>query len=141
MRRFLSIVALATLASIGQANAQQRQISTIAQIALPELPVRSTDADQETLALQMAETLGFGCRDPEMWRWRFDEDDFPRAQAIVNAGERAFRDRGYAVALLPVEIDTVTAMRARLAGAAADTAPPHIKWAGGSAPRPAIPAA
>ncbi len=109
-------LALCLLLGVDKAQAQQpaaAQTTTIARLALPERPQRSSDPDQETLALQMAETLGFACRGHEMWRWKFPEDDFPRAQAIVSAGERAFRERGYNVALLPVEIDTVTAMQAR----------------------------
>jgi hypothetical protein len=105
------------LLAAAPASAQQRPAgaqTTIAHIVLPERPERSNDPEQETLALQMAETLGLGCRGQEMWRWKFEAEDFPRAQTIVNAGERAFRERGYAVELLPVEIDTVTAMRARL---------------------------
>jgi len=121
----LALAALAVLAAAPVA-AQQRpaaEVTGIARLALPEGPQRSADADQETLALQLAETLGIACRGHEMWRWIFPEDDFPRAQGIVAAGERAFRERGYAVTLLPVEIDTVTAMQARL-GAAPGAPPP-----------------
>ena len=113
MRRFALRVALA-LGVLLYAGPVAAQTSTIARLALPEQPQPSADTDQETLALQLAETMGFACRGHEMWRWAFPEDDFPRAQTIVNAGERAFRERGYAVTLLPVEIDTVTAMRAQL---------------------------
>jgi hypothetical protein len=117
----LALAAAVLLAATpGPAAPQQRAaaaVTEIARLALPEGPQRSADADQETLALQLAETLGFACRGHEMWRWAFPEDDFPRAQGIVGAGERAFRERGYAVTLLPVEIDTVTAMQARLAAA------------------------
>ena len=127
MRRFalLAAVAFCVLPGDVQAQTQQQrpaaaQTSTIARLALPERPQRSTDPEQETLALQWAETLGFNCRGHEMWRWQFFEDDFPRAQTIVNAGDRAFRDRGYNVTQLPVEIDTVTAMQARAAQGAAD---------------------
>lgn len=129
MRRIalLAAAALCLLPRAALVQAQQQrpaaaQTTTIAHLSLPEQPQRSTDPEQETLALQMVETLGFACRGQEMWRWKFNEEDFPRAQAIVGAGERAFRDRGYAVALLPVEIDTVTAMQARLntPGAAPD---------------------
>jgi hypothetical protein len=119
MNRLRLALAAAVLlaATPGSAPAQQRPapvFTETARLALPEEPQRSADADQETLALQLAETLGFACRGHEMWRWVFPEDDFPRAQGIVGAGERAFRERGYAVTLLPVEIDTVTAMQARL---------------------------
>lgn len=117
---FFAAVALCVLPGLAGAQQQQRpasqgpaQITAMARLALPERPQRSNDPEQETLALQLAETLGFACRGHEMWRWKFFEDDFPRAQAIVNAGERSFRDRGYSVAQLPVEVDTVTAMQAR----------------------------
>ncbi len=121
-----SILALAVLIGAGPAAAQT---TTIARLSLPEQPQRSSDPEQETLALQMAETLGLACRGPEMWRWQFKEDDFPHAQAIVNAGERAFRDRGYAVTLLPVEVDIVTAMQAHAApGAAAADANVLALW-------------
>lgn len=113
MRRFALRVALALGVLLLCAGPTAAQTSTIARLALPEQPLPSADTDQETLALQLAETMGFACRGHEMWRWAFPEDDFPRAQTIVGAGERAFRERGYAVTLLPVEIDTVTAMQAR----------------------------
>ena len=125
-------LAIGILACAAGAEAQ----TAIARLALPEQPQPSADTDQETLALQLAETMGFACRGHEMWRWAFPEDDFPRAQTIVNAGERAFRERGYAVTLLPVEIDTVTAMRAQLSvpGAAADPAARPLIGPGGSTP-------
>ena len=104
------------LAAPGPGLAQQRVVSTvIGHIALPERPQRSTDADQETLALQMVETLGMACRATEMYRWPFNEDDLTHAQRIVATGERALRARGYAVTVLPVEIEIVTAMQGRLA--------------------------
>jgi hypothetical protein len=122
-RRFLALAAAVALAAPASAQQGPAAVTGIARLALPEAPQRSADADQETLALQLAETLGVACRGHEMWRWAFPEDDFPRAQGIVGAGERAFRARGYAVALLPVEIDVVTAMRARLAGPPGAPAP------------------
>lgn len=117
--RFAVAALAAALALMGAlaaspGSAQQRQLTTLGRIALPERPQRSADADQETLALQVAETLGMACRATEMYRWAFAEDDPPRAQRIVAAGERALRERGYVVALLPVEIDTLTAMHGRL---------------------------
>jgi hypothetical protein len=48
-----------------------------------------------------------------MYRWRFAEEEPDRAQQIVSAGERALKDKGYAVSALPVEIDTLTALMAR----------------------------
>jgi len=61
------------------------------------------------------------CRNTEMYRWRFDQDDLEHAQRIVASGEQALKDKGYAVSYLPSEIDTLTAMQARLArGATGD---------------------
>ncbi|MCC7048946.1 MAG: hypothetical protein IT562_19685 [Alphaproteobacteria bacterium] len=87
--------------------------SGIARLAFAEKPQRSTDQEQETLALQMVDSLGYGCRGHEMYRWRFADEEPDRAQQIISAGERALKDKGYAVSALPVEIDTLTALMAR----------------------------
>ncbi|MCC6468434.1 MAG: hypothetical protein IT563_08945 [Alphaproteobacteria bacterium] len=88
-------------------------VSGIGKLAFAEKPQRSTDQEQETLALQLVDSLGYGCRGHEMYRWRFAEEEPDRAQQIVSAGERALKDKGYAVSALPVEIDTLTALMGR----------------------------
>jgi hypothetical protein len=88
-------------------------VSNIGKLAFAERPQRSTDQDQETLALQLVDSLGLACRGHEMYRWKFAEDDPDRAQQIVAAGERSLKDKGYTVSTMPVEIDTQTALMAR----------------------------
>jgi hypothetical protein len=88
-------------------------VSGIGKLAFAERPQRSRDQEQETLALQLVESLGLGCRGHEMYRWTFAEDDPDRAQQIVAAGERSLKDKGYAVKTLPVEVDTLTALMAQ----------------------------
>jgi hypothetical protein len=119
--RVLAAAAAAMLAVVPLA-AQQPQparpaagvaVSGIGKLAFAERPQRSRDQEQETLALQFVESLGLGCRGHEMYRWTFAEDDPDRAQQIVAAGERALKDKGYAVRALPVEVDTLTALMAQ----------------------------
>jgi len=118
--RLVSIVAALMLLALPGAAQQTPArpspgiaVSNIGKLAFVERPQRSRDEDQETLALQFVESLGLGCRGHEMYRWTFAEDDADRAQQIVSAGERALKDKGYAVSALPVEIDTQTALMAR----------------------------
>jgi hypothetical protein len=120
MRAGLAAALLALMLAAGPVAAQKAtpphpgiSVSGIAKLAFAEKPQRSTDQEQETLALQLVESLGLGCRGHEMYRWRFAEEEPDRAQQIVSAGERALKDKGYAVSALPVEIDTLTALMAR----------------------------
>ena len=113
---WLALVLAAWIADPAMAQQQQRTrdvVSNIAKLALAERPQRSNDQDQETLALQFVESAGMACRGIEMYRWRFKEDEFERGQRLVAAGEKAMRDRGYDVTLLPVEVDTLTALQGR----------------------------
>lgn len=119
MRRFAGIAfALALLGTA--AGAQQAPKagsgvaqSNIAKLAFAERPQRSTDQEQETMSLQLVDSLALACRGTEMYRWKFPEEDPDHAQQIVDAGEKGLKDKGYAVSPLPVEVDTVVAMIAR----------------------------
>jgi len=123
MRRILGYAVLgaflgAALLAGAAVQAQQPRAAGVAQSGIARLPfadrpARSTDQEQETLALQLVETLAMACRGHEMYRWRFAEEDPDRAQQIVGAGERGLKDKGYAVSPLPVEVDTVVALIAR----------------------------
>ncbi len=117
--RFASLLAMLMLAALPAAAQQQpRPPAGVAQTGIAKLPFadrpqRSTDQEQETLALQLVESLAFACRGTEMYRWRFPEEDPDRAQTIVASAERALKDKGYAVSPLPVEVDTVVALIGR----------------------------
>ena len=115
---FASLVVLAALATPAAAQQQPRASAGVAQTGIAKLPFadrpqRSTDQEQETLALQLVDSLALACRGTEMYRWRFAEEDPDRAQTIVASAEKGLKDKGYAVSPLPVEVDTVVALIAR----------------------------
>lgn len=118
LRIVVSILALVAAATQALAQQQPRAPAGVAQTGIaklpfPDRPQRSNDQEQETLALQLVESLALACRGTEMYRWRFPEEDPDRAQTIVASAEKGLKDKGYAVSPLPVEVDTVVALIAR----------------------------
>jgi len=114
----LALALALAVATPALAQQQPRAPAGVAQTVIAKLPFadrpqRSTDQEQETLALQLVDSLALACRGTEMYRWRFAEEDPDRAQAIVASAEKGLKDKGYAVSPLPVEVDTVVALIAR----------------------------
>lgn len=109
----LSILALVAVAMPAAAQRGGVAQTGIAKLPFADRPQRSTDQEQETLALQLVDSLALACRGTEMYRWRFVEEDPDRAQTIVASAEKGLKDKGYAVSPLPVEVDTVVALIAR----------------------------
>ncbi len=81
-------VALALLASPAAAQRGGVAQTGIAKLPFADRPQRSTDQEQETLALQLVDSLALACRGTEMYRWRFVEED----PGLVE-GDRAERAR------------------------------------------------
>jgi hypothetical protein len=111
----LALLALPATAQQSQPQSQRGGVAQtgIAKLPFADKPQRSNDQEQETLALQLVDSLALACRGTEMYRWRFAEEDPDRAQTIVASAEKGLKDKGYAVSPLPVEVDTVVALMAR----------------------------